>query len=73
MLERINVKEIKLQTDEQGNITETIKIVSHSQGSAYAAGMSKVLTDAGYMVEVEYNIAPKQPGDIKETNADRKV
>ena len=52
---------------------ETIKIVSHSQGSAYAAAMSKVLTDAKYKVEVEYNFAPKQPEDISITKAMRKV
>jgi len=73
MLKKIDAGEIKLQTDENGNVTETIKIVSHSQGSSYASGMSKVLTDAGYKVEVEYNIAPKQPGDIPETEADRRV
>ncbi len=73
LLQQISAGDIKLQTDENGNVTETIKIVSHSQGSAYASGMSNVLTDAGYKVEVEYNIAPKQPGDIPEMNAVRRV
>jgi RHS repeat-associated protein len=73
MLKMINDGEIKLQTDEKGKVTETVKIVSHSQGGAYAAGMSKVLTDAGYKVEVEYYFAPKQPGDIPKTSADRRV
>jgi hypothetical protein len=44
-----------------------------SQGGAYSAAMSKVLTDAGYTVEVEYYLAPKQPLDIPETNAKRTV
>jgi RHS repeat-associated protein len=73
MLKMINDGDIKLETDENGNVTESIKIVSHSQGSSYAAGMSKILTDAGYNVEVEYNLAPKQPGDIPETDASRRV
>ena len=73
MLKMINDGEIKLKTDENGKVTESIKIVSHSQGGTYAAGMSKVLTDAGYTVEVEYYIAPKQPEDIPETDANRRV
>ena len=73
ILKKINAGDIKIEVDENGNPTETIKIVSHSQGSARAAGISSTLTEAGYRVEVEYNIAPKQPGDIPETNADRKV
>ena len=73
MLEKINAGDIIIKVDENGNPTETIKIVSHSQGSAKAAGISNVLTEAGYSVEVEYNIAPKQPGDIPKTSADRVV
>ena len=73
MLKMINSGKIKIEVDENGKPTETIKIVSHSQGSARAAGISNILTDAGYNVEVEYNIAPKQPGDIPGTKADRKV
>jgi len=73
MLKKINSGEIELQKDKDGNVTETIKIVSHSQGGAYAAGMSNVLTKAGYAVEVEYNLAPKQPEDIPITKAQRRV
>lgn len=43
---------------------ESIKVVTHSQGAAYGAGVTAVLTNAGFNVEVAYNIAPKQPGDI---------
>ncbi|MFL3663697.1 MAG: RHS repeat-associated core domain-containing protein [Flavobacteriales bacterium] len=73
MLKMIDEGDIKIEVDENGKPTETIKIVSHSQGSAKAAGISNVLTEAGYKVEVEYNIAPKQGEDIPETKADRKV
>ena len=57
-LKKIEAGEVKLKPG------ETIKLVSHSQGSAYANGMAKVLINAGYCVEVSYNIAPKDPGDI---------
>jgi RHS repeat-associated protein len=73
LLKKIQAGEIKLQTDEHGNVIESIKIVSHSQGGAYAAGISNVLTAAGYKVEVEYYIAPKQPSDIPQTKAERRV
>lgn len=43
---------------------ETIKIFAHSQGSAHAAGMSEALIEAGYEIEVIYNIAPRNPEDI---------
>ena len=59
LLKKIESGEVKLKPG------ETIKMVSHSQGPAYAAGMAEVLVIAGYKVEVSYNIAPKQPGDIK--------
>lgn len=67
MIKMIESGEIEVKAE------ETIKIVSHSQGGAYAAGMSQALVDAGYKVEVEYYIAPKQPGDIPETSGDRRV
>jgi hypothetical protein len=57
--------EIKLE------LGETVNIVSHSQGSAHAAGIETVLTKAGIKVEVNYNIAPKQPGDIPDGLARR--
>ncbi len=64
--------EALLKKIEAGEVTmkagETIKLVSHSQGGAYAAGMAEVLVKAGYKVEVSYNIAPKQPGDIKNSD-----
>ena len=58
IIKKIESGEIILQ---QG---ESIKLVSHSQGSARAAGISDILTKAGYKVEVNYNISPKQPDDI---------
>ncbi len=73
ILKLIKSGELKLETDANGNVIETIKIVSHSQGGAYAAGISDVLTAAGYTVEVEYYIAPKQPEDIPQTKAQRRV
>ena len=43
---------------------ETIKIVSHSQGGAYSAGLAAALINSGYLVESIYYIAPMQPADI---------
>jgi RHS repeat-associated protein len=65
ILDKIKNGEIVLAKDDAGKVIETIKIVAHSQGAAAAAGQAEVLTNAGYNVEVIYNIAPKQPGDIK--------
>ena len=55
-------------TDENGNITETIKIVTHSMGAAYGKGYVSALTE--YMnenniplstIEFEADFAPFQP------------
>ena len=44
---------------------ETIKIVAHSQGGAYAAGLAKKLIAMGYPVQEIHYIAPAQPGGIE--------
>jgi len=62
LLKKIEAGEVKMKAG------ETVKMVSHSQGGAYAAGMAEVLVNAGYKVEVSYNIAPKQPGDIENSD-----
>jgi len=54
LLELINNKEVKLAKG------ESIKLVSHSQGAALNAGIAQVIADAGFKVEVMYNLAPKQ-------------
>lgn len=58
----------KLQRDESGSITETIKIVSHSMGGAYAKGYTKALLYyahrnkiEGVKVEFEVDFSPFQP------------
>jgi hypothetical protein len=73
IVKKINSGEIVLKKNEAGEIIESIKIVSHSQGSALAEGEVAALTGSGFKVEVVYNIAPKQPGDIKFKNTDRVV
>lgn len=42
---------------------ETIKLVGHSQGAAYAAGIAQALIDAGYQDRIAFvdYIAPHQP------------
>jgi RHS repeat-associated protein len=52
---------------------ETIKIVSHSQGGAHAAGMASRLIELGYKVEVIYYITPHQPTDIEHPMGPRGV
>ncbi|PCH91533.1 MAG: hypothetical protein COB85_08955, partial [Bacteroidetes bacterium] len=71
MLKKIKSGEISIEVDENGIPTETIKIISHSQGDARAAGISNVMSAAGYTIEVEYRISSKQAEDIPATNADR--
>ena len=47
---------------------ETIKIVGHSQGAAYAAGIASALakhSKYGALIEFEDYLSPHQPGDIK--------
>ena len=73
LISKINSGEVVLQKNDAGEIIETIKIVAHSQGSAEAAGQADVLTKAGYKVEVIYNIAPKQPEDIKTPNGVERI
>lgn len=51
--------EVKLEKD------ETIKIVGHSQGARYAAGMAKRLKELGYTIEEVDYLAPHQPTKIK--------
>ena len=45
---------------------ETIKVVGHSQGAAYAAGILSVLAESDYASRVEAGIylSPHQPGDF---------
>ena len=57
---------------ESGEITlkdgETIKIVGHSQGAAYAAGIASALakhSKYGSLLEFVDYLSPHQPGDIK--------
>ncbi|CAF3212903.1 unnamed protein product, partial [Rotaria socialis] len=65
ILKQIKSGEIELAKDAKGNVIETFKLVGHSQGVAASAGIADVLIENGYKVEASYNIAPKQPGDIK--------
>ncbi|NCG04780.1 MAG: hypothetical protein GWO82_05570, partial [Bacteroidetes bacterium] len=46
---------------------ETIKIVGHSQGAAYAAGILATLADSEFASRVELGLylSPHQPGDFK--------
>src|SRR5690606_15512828 len=46
---------------------ETIKIVGHSQGAAYAAGMLAALAESEYADRLEIGIylSPHQPGDFE--------
>ena len=62
-----------LERDNCGNITETIRIVSHSMGAAYSKGFAQALMD--YIIAnpqtsngvklVEYDFAPFQPDEQK--------
>jgi RHS repeat-associated protein len=50
------------------NEGETIKIIGHSQGAAFAAGLAFVLANNqkySSLVEIVHYIAPPQPGDFK--------
>jgi RHS repeat-associated protein len=46
---------------------ETIKVVGHSQGAAFAAGMLSALADSEYASRVELGLylSPHQPGDFE--------
>ena len=61
LISKINSGEIILQKNEDGDVIESIKIVSHSMGYAYSLGMIKELEKAGFKVEVSYNLAPENP------------
>src|SRR5690606_38329902 len=56
---------------ESGEITlkdgETIKIIGHSQGAAYAAGIATALSGSRYVSLIEFvdYLSPHQPGDIR--------
>ena len=59
-----------LQRDDNGNITETIKIVSHSMGGIYSKGFVKGLKDyiaknniEGVKIEIEVDFSPYQSND----------
>lgn len=62
-----------LERDNGGNITETIRIVSHSMGAAYSKGFAQALMDYIYANPkttsgirlVEYDFAPFQPYEQK--------
>ncbi len=61
LIAKIDAGEITLATG------ETIKIVGHSQGAAYAAGIATALANSKYgglMEFVDY-LSPHQPGDFK--------
>jgi len=73
IVEKIKSGEVVLKKNEAGEIIESIKIVAHSQGSALAEGEVAALTESGFKVEVVYNIAPKQPDDLKFKNVKRVV
>ena len=73
MIQKIKSGDIKIQFDENGKPTETIKIVMHSQGVAKGNGMSDALTAAGYKVEVAYDIAGKQLDKAYPSSAERDV
>ncbi|OJW32541.1 MAG: hypothetical protein BGO54_19345 [Sphingobacteriales bacterium 46-32] len=65
LIAKLESGEISLQ---QG---ETIKIVGHSQGAAYAAGIASALakhSKYGNLIEFVDYLSPHQPGDIKHPN-----
>jgi len=61
-----------LARDKNGNIVESIKVISHSMGGAYAKGYVKALLDyardhkiEGVKIEFEVDFAPFQPKNQK--------
>jgi RHS repeat-associated protein len=63
-----------LKKDANGNITETIKIVSHSMGGVYSKGFVRGLQDyindnkiEGVLIEIEVDFAPFQPDNSLNT------
>lgn len=62
LIAKLESEEITLQEG------ETIKIVGHSQGAAYAAGIASALakhSKYGALIEFVDYLSPHQPGDIK--------
>ena len=64
LLKQISSGEVKLEKNDAGQVIESIKIVAHSQGAAYSAGLAKELQKMGFNVEVVYYLAPHQPADF---------
>jgi len=64
LINKLDVGEITLASG------ETIKIVGHSQGAAYAAGIATALANSKYggLIEFVDYISPHQPGDFKNPN-----
>jgi RHS repeat-associated protein len=69
-----DAKEIiaSLARDKNGNIVESIKVISHSMGGAYAKGYVKAILDYakehkinGVKIDFEANFAPFNPSDQK--------
>lgn len=68
-----------LKKNDAGEIIESVKLVSHSMGSAYAKGFARGLNEyvrqyneanpdaqiKGFNIEMDVNFAPFQPGDQK--------
>ena len=50
--------------DEKGVQKETVKIVTHSMGAAYAEGMIKYLDEKGIKIEKVVHLAPADPSDF---------
>jgi RHS repeat-associated protein len=70
----VDAKDImaNLQRDVNGNVTETVKIISHSMGGAYAKGYAQALLDyahknkiKGFKTELEADFSPFQPDKQK--------
>ncbi len=60
LISKLNNGDISLASD------ETIKVIGHSQGAAFAAGMLTVLAESDYASRLETGLylAPHQPGDF---------
>src|SRR5690606_33274191 len=75
----VDAKDIinNLSRDDKGNINETIKIVSHSMGGAYAKGYGNAILDyaeknkiSGVKIELEADFSPFQPDKQKAIKRD---
>ena len=60
LISKLNNGDISLADD------ETIKVIGHSQGAAFAAGMLTILAESDYASKLEAGLylAPHQPGDF---------